>query len=391
MMRGILEINLNLLAANVAKVRKALPPNMHCLAAIKTDAYGLGLEKMASFLGNRKHPLVDGFAVLNVQEALEIRFLDIDLPICILSPVLRDELEDLRQAKAIPLISSAEEADMLQCFAQEKQYVQPIHVKIDTGMGRLGVWFEAVDTFFEHMRNCNHVKICGLATHFSSTVSDPIFTQLQLGRFQKVIQKYGEPDWINHASSSLGIDRFIEGTNAVRIGALFYGIPEDNAFVKQLGLESIVRLSSPVTLIKYVPAGTKVGYEQTHCLERDTKIAIVSLGYADGIPITLSNCGEVLIRGQRCKILGRVSMDQVTVDVTDLEEVAVPDEAIFFGKQGMEEIPFYEFAQKSQLLMRAAYLANLLERRIVRRYLPEIFSEDCSSQTKNRQSFILPF
>jgi alanine racemase len=391
MMRGILEINLNLLAANIAKVKKVLPPNMHCLAAIKTNAYGLGLEKMASFLGNRKHPLADGFAVLSVQEAFSIRFLAIDLPICILGPVLRDELEDLRQARAIPLISSAEEANMLQCFAREKQYVQPIHVKIDTGMGRLGVWFETVDPFFEQMRNCNHLKVCGLATHFSSTMSDPVFTQLQLERFQKVVQKYAEADWINHASSSLGVDRFIEGTNAVRIGALFYGIPEDNAFIKQLGLESIVRLSSPVILVKYVPAGTKIGYEQTHCLERNTKIAIISLGYSDGIPIALSNCGEVLIRGRRCKILGRVSMDQVTADVTDLEEVAVSDEAVFFGKQGTEEIPFYEFAQRSQLLMRAAYLANLSERRIVRKYIPEIFSEDCSSEAKNYQSFSSSF
>jgi alanine racemase len=391
MMRGILEVNLNLLAANVAKIRKALPLGVRCLAAIKTNAYGLGLEKMASFLGNRKHPLADGFAVLNAQEALEIRFLGIDLPICILGPIFGDELEDLHQARAIPLISSVEEADMLQCFAREKQYVQPLHVKVDTGMGRLGVWFDAVDTFFEHIRSCDHLKVCGLATYFSSLMSDPVFTQLQLGRFQKVAQKYGEADWINHASSSFGIDRFIEGTNAVRIGALFYGIPEDNAIVKRLGLESIVRLSSPVTLVKGVPAGTKIGHEQTHCLGRDTRIASVSLGYADGIPIALSNCGEVLIRGQRCRILGRISMDQVTVDVSDLEKVAVGDEAVFFGRQGAEEIPFCEFAQRAQLLMYAAYLSNLSERRIVRRYIPEIFSEDCSSESKNYQSFSSSF
>jgi alanine racemase len=390
MIRGILEINLNLLAANVAKIKKALPPGMHCLAAIKTNAYGMGLEKIASFLGNRKHPLVDGFAVLNVQEALGIRFLNVDLPICILSPILKDELEDLYQAKAIPMISSIEEADMLQCFAREKQYVHPVHVKIDTGMGRLGVWFDAVDAFFKYIRSCDHLKVCGLATHFSSVASDTVFTQLQLERFQRIVQKYGEKAWINHASSSLGINRFIEGTNAVRVGALCYGIPEDNAIVKQLGLESIIRLSSPVTLVKHIPAGTKVGYEQTHCVERDTKIAIISLGYADGIPITLSNRGEVLIHGRRCKIIGRISMDQITVDVTDLKNVAVSDEAVFFGKQENEEIPFYEFAQKAQLLMRAAYLTSFSERRIVRKYIPEIFSEDCSSGAKSYQSFFLP-
>jgi alanine racemase len=388
-MRGILEINLNLLATNVEKIRRELPPNVRFLATLKTNAYGLGLEKIASFLGKRRRPMVDGFAVLNVQEALEIRSLDINLPICILSPILKDEWEDLYQAKAIPLISSLEEANALQCLAQEKQYVQPIYVKIDTGMGRLGVWYEAVDAFFTHIRNCDHLRACGLATHFSSVVSDMAFTQLQLERFQKIIQKYGETDWLNHASSSFGIDRFIDGTNAVRIGALCYGLPEDNALVKRLELESIVRLSVPVTLVKCVPARTKIGYEQTCSLERDTKIAVVSLGYADGIPISLSNHGEVLIHGRRCKIIGRVSMDQLILDVSDLEEVAVSDEVVFFGKQESEEILFSEFIQRAGLLMRAGYMASFSERRIIRKYIPEIFSEDCSSEAKNYQSFFL--
>jgi alanine racemase len=387
MIHGILEVNLNLLAENIRKIKKMLPSNVRYLAAIKTDAYGLGLEKIALFLGKKQHPLVDGFVLLNVQEALKVRFLGIDLPIYILNPVLKDDLEDLYQARAIPLLSLVEELDMFQNFAREKRYVQPIHVKIDTGMGRLGVWFDEVDEFFAHIRGCDHLKVCGLATHFSSILKDETFTQLQLERLQKIIQKYGEEDWTNHASSSFGIDRFIEGTNAVRIGALHCGIPEDNALVKELGLESIIRLNGFVTFIKRVPAGANIGYEQTYSLERDTKIAVLSLGYADGIPVSLSNCGEVLIRGQRCKIIGRVSMDQITVDVSDLGEVAPLDEAVFFGKQGKEEIPFCEFAQRAQLLMRAAYLPSFSERRIVRKYIPEIFSADCIPEVKNYQSF----
>lgn len=177
----------------------------------------------------------------------------------------------------------------------------------------------------------------------------------------------------------------------MRIGALFMGIPEDHALVKRLGLESIIRLSGLVTLVKRVLAGTKIGYERSYCLARDTKIAVISLGYADGIPVSLSNCGEVLIRGQRCKIIGRVSMDQVMADVSDLEEVAVCDEVVFFGKQERGEIPFCEFAQRAQLLMRAAYLPSFSERRIARKYIPEIFSEDCASGAKNYQSFFSSF
>jgi alanine racemase len=326
-----------------------------------------------------------------VQEVLAIHSLGLELLLYILSPVLQNELEDLRQTEAIPLISAIEELDMLQHFAQEKQFIQKVHVKIDTGMGRLGVWFEAVDAFFAHAQQCDHVKICGLATHFSSIEVDKTFTQLQLSRFQEIVQKYGKEGWLNHASSGFGIDQFIGGTNAVRIGSLHYDPPEDNAIVKSLGLKSVVRLSGVVTLVKRVPAGTKIGYEQSYCLKRDTKIAIVSLGYSDGIPVTLSSCGEVLIHGRRCAIIGRVSMDQTTIDVTDLENVAVLDEAVFFGKQENEEIPFCEFAQKAQLLMRAAYICNLLERRITRKYLPEIFSTDCSSEMKNYQSFFSRF
>jgi alanine racemase len=252
------------------------------------------------------------------------------------------------------------------------------------GLGKLTI-------FFTYARRCDHLKICGLATHYSSLASDPAFTQLQLERFQEVVRKYGEEGWLNHASSSFGIDRFIGETNAVRIGALFMGIPEDHALVKRLGLESIIRLSGLVTLVKRVLAGTKIGYERSYCLARDTKIAVISLGYADGIPVSLSNCGEVLIRGQRCKIIGRVSMDQVMADVSDLEEVAVCDEVVFFGKQERGEIPFCEFAQRAQLLMRAAYLPSFSERRIARKYIPEIFSEDCASGAKNYQSFFSSF
>jgi alanine racemase len=391
MVRGVLEINLNFLEENVRKIKQTLPADMCYLAVAKADIYGLGIEKIALFLGNRPQPLVDGFAVLNVEEALTIRSLGIDLPICILSPVLKDELEDLRRTQAIPLLSSIDELDMFQSFAKKGKFIQKIHAKIDTGMGRLGVWFEETERFFVYAAGCDHLEVCGLATHFSSTLKDDIFTQFQLTRFQEIVRKYAKPHWLNHASSSFGIDRFLEGTNGVRIGALQCGIPEDNELVRRLQLRSIVRLSSFVTLVKDLPAGTRVGYEQTYCLSRDTKIAILSLGYADGIPIALSNRGEVLIRGQRCKIIGRVSMDQVTIDVTALEDVAIGDEAVFFGRQGAAEIPFCEFAQRAQLLMRAAYLAGLSERRIARKYLPEVFSLDCSSEMKSSQSFFSPF
>jgi alanine racemase len=394
-MRGVLEIDLNLLLENIGKIKQMLPANMRYIAAIKTNAYGLGLEKIASFLGNKQHTLVDAFAVLSVQEALAIRSLDTDLPIFILSPIIGEELDDLYRAQAIPIISTTDELDMLQCFAQEKQFIQKIHIKIDTGMGRLGVWFEEVEKFFSYIEQCDHLKIDGLATHFSSIASDKVFTQLQLSRFQKIVQQYAQKDCYIHACSSFGIDQFIEGTNAVRIGALHYGLPEDNAIVKDLNLQSVVRLSSFIAMIKHVPAGTKIGYEQTYCLERDTKIAIISLGYADGIPVSLSNCGKVLIHGQRCKIIGRVSMDQTMVDVTDLENVAVCDEVVFFGKQENEEIQFCEFAQSAQLLMRAAYMCTFSEKRITRKYLPEIFSDYSPPIGKGRscsyQSFISRF
>jgi alanine racemase len=368
--RGVLEINLRFLSENIAKIKGVMPSNIRYFAVVKANAYGLGLEKMASFLGDRAHPLVDGLVVSDVQEALRVRSAHVDLPLLILCPMLDDEIDGLRQAKAIPLVSSIEELDRLQNFAKKWQFKQDIHIKIDTGMGRSGVWFREAEEIFVHMRKCDHLQVSGIATHFASVVADRDFTELQLSRFLEIVRRHGQSNWLIHASSGFGIHQFINGTNTVRIATLHYGIPslEDDSLVKRLALKSIIRLSGFAMLIKNVPAGTGIGYGRTFFLERDTKIALLSLGYADGCPVTLANGGEVLIRGQRCRIIGNVSMDQMAIDVTHLPQVTVGDECVLIGRQGEEEITLREFVRKLKLPNWACICT--LSDRIVRKYIP---------------------
>ncbi|MDR2806596.1 MAG: alanine racemase [Puniceicoccales bacterium] len=384
-MRGLLEVNLRALFENILKIRKILPSRIQYFSVIKADAYGLGLGRIAAFLGNQHHPLVNGFAVANVQEAAIVRSMAVDLPILILSPILRNELEGLYATKAIPLISSKDELDHFQRFAMDKQFTQEIHIKIDTGMGRVGVWFEDVEDIFAYAQQCSHLQISGIATHFSSIMTDKIFTQCQLSRFQKIVQRYAKPHWLIHASSGFGIGQFIEGTNAVRVGTLQFGVyPFDENVFRRLELTPIVRLSGFVTMVKRLPVGTKIGYDQTYTLERNTRIALLSLGYADGFSTALSEGGEVSIRGQRCKIIGRISMDQMMVDVSDLPQVALGDEAVFFGAQGKGEIPMSEFIQKSRLHTRMC--TYNLSQRVFRKYFPEVFSSDDVPEIGKTQS-----
>ncbi|MDE6576157.1 MAG: alanine racemase [Opitutales bacterium] len=332
-MRGVLRVDLRALGENVRKIRQYLPQNCQYISVLKANAYGLGAVKIAHFL--ERGSLIDGFAMANVDEALKLRDADIRLPIYILSPALPDEMPLLFEVNLIPLVSFREEVDRLELLAEGRERSLAIHIKIDTGMGRSGIWYDQVGDFARYIRtHCPHLQITGYATHYSSTATDPDFTAVQHQRFLAAISDESSPKLLLHASSSFGIGAsFTEGTNAVRIGALQYAIPRGE-LVELLHLETVATFYGFVSGIKWVPKGCRIGYDQTYQLERDTKIALISLGYADGVAVQLSNRGHVDINNHHCRIIGRVSMDQAMVDVTDYPQIQIGDQAIFFGKGG---------------------------------------------------------
>lgn len=365
-MRGVLEINLGVLADNIRKIRAFLPENFSYFSVIKSDAYGLGLQEIAHFIDQKLSAYVQGFAVANVREASEVRLAGSKLPTLVLSPIVQGDIEELWQTEAIPVVSSREEIDWLEKSATKKNAKKSIHIAIDTGMGRAGVWYSEAKAFLEYVRSTGkHLQITGFATHYSSIQSDPALTVEQHARFLNVIPKKLGKSVLLHSSSSFGIEDFIRGTNAVRIGALQYGYPESDPLVKKLKLRPVTSLKAFIILVKSLPCGVRVGYDGTYQLKRDTKIALLSIGCWDGISRNLPS--PVLIHGHRCPIIGTISLDTITVDVTDIPEVSVGDEAVFWGTQNSETITLDEFSQPPNWDHRlcACYLSNRIGREYV--------------------------
>ena len=359
-MRGILEVDLAKLRNNIQKIRKILPEDCQFFSVLKSNAYGLGLEQIARC----EAPLVDGFCLANTDEAIVVRKFYRDGLILILSPVLPDEVPALFDFDLTPLISSREEADLLNRMAHQRNLKKSIHVKIDTGMGRAGVLYDQAHEFVQYIQNnCHSLQITGFGTHYSSVTTDAEFTNLQHKRFVDAVKNYFGESLIFHAASSFAIEQYIEGTNAVRIGALQYGIPEDESLIQKLQLESVATLKCFVAGKKLMPKGSKIGYCQTYTLPKDTMIGLLSLGYADGVSINLSNCGYVMIRGQKCPIIGRISMDQMMIDISD-RTVNLYDTAVVFGQGGPE---LNEFSVLAQVPIRGCLCG--VSSRVIRRYI----------------------
>jgi alanine racemase len=215
-------------------------------------------------------------------------------------------------------------------------------------MGRLGVWHEQATELLHTIQQLPHLKLEGIYTHFSSADSEPSFTRLQRERLLRVLETIPKEGLLIHADNSASL-RSLSGTNpfnAVRIGLLQFGVPPyPQSALGHVPVEPVFSFYTRVGLIKDLPAATDISYGRTHQLARDSRIAVLTAGYADGIPLALSNTGAVLIHGQRCPILGRVTMDQTIVDITPLVNVEPGETAVLIGSSGAEEITVTEFSQ----------------------------------------------
>lgn len=342
------EINLAALERNLRLIRASLPPHMRYVAVVKADAYGHGLHHVA---GRLMHAGADLFAVANVTEATALRELGPGWPILILSPLLPGEEVALVDSDFAATVSSAEEVLRFEAAAAAAGRTISVHVKIDTGMGRTGVWHEEAPGLFTRLAAAPHLRLAGVFTHFASPDDDPAFTAEQRRRFLAALERVaGLPlgQIFVHADNSAGLESLpgASAFNAVRVGLLQFGIlPHPHSMLAQVRTEPVFSFHTRVALVKRLPAGTSISYGRTHVLRRDTTVAILSAGYADGLPRAASNRGQVLIRGQRCPVLGRITMDQTVVDVTEVPGVASGDEVILVGRQNGQEISLTEFSR----------------------------------------------
>jgi alanine racemase len=342
------EIDLAALERNLRLIRAKLPPHIRYVAVVKADAYGHGLHHVAARL---MHSGADLFAVANVTEAATLRELGPGWPILLLSPLLPEEDHCLIEYDLAATVSSAEEVTRFNAVGLAAGKTIAVHLKIDTGMGRLGVWHEAAPALCAQIIASPHLRLAGVFTHFSSPDDDPVFTAEQRRRFLHALSgctTVNPTEIFVHADNSSGLESMpgVSPFNAVRVGLLQFGIlPHPNSMLAQVHTEPVFSFRTRVGLVKQLPKGTDISYGRTHTLSRDSHVAILCAGYGDGIPRAASNRASVLIHGKRCPILGRVTMDQTVVDVTDVPAVNCGDEAVLVGRQQHAEISITEFSR----------------------------------------------
>ncbi|MFA5263252.1 MAG: alanine racemase [Opitutaceae bacterium] len=268
-----------------------------------------------------------------------------------MSPLIPDEDRFLAEYDVAATVSTADEVARFDRAAKAANRPLTVHLKIDTGMGRLGVWHEEAHLLYEKIIAASHLKLAGVYTHFASPDDDPAFTTEQRRRFLSALKRCKGLDLSTlfiHADNSAGMETIETAGpfNAVRIGLLQFGIhPRPNSPLSQLRTEPVFSFRTKVGVVKTLPKGTTISYGRTYTLDRQTSVAILCVGYGDGISRAASNRAQVLIRGQRCPVLGRVTMDQTIVDVTDVPSVISGDEAVIVGRQNGAEISIMEFSE----------------------------------------------
>jgi alanine racemase len=337
------EIDRSALLHNARIIRQKLGARMEVLAVVKANAYGHGLIEVAKTLADD----VDYFGVANLEEALSLRAA-VAHPVVILGPALPAERLAIAEKGFIPSISTWEEAKHFDALARSKV---PINFKIDTGMGRMGALErDALAVFKRVAAALPNIALHSVSTHLPVSNEDATFTREQLRNFSALVREFRDAvpgDYKVHALQTAGTLAFNdEPFDIVRPGILFYGISPLPEF--QNVMRPAMSWKTRIALIRDMPAGHGISYGRTFFTPRPMRVATLAAGYADGYPRHLSNCGaSVLVRGRRCPLLGRVTMDLMMIDVSDVREVELGDEAVLMGAQGNEEIPCAKLAERA--------------------------------------------
>jgi alanine racemase len=331
------EINRNALRHNAKVVRDRIG-SADLLAVVKADAYGHGLIGVAQAIANDAQL----FGVANLEEALALRE-SFPLPIIILGPAIPEERSTIAEHGFIPTISALEEAEAFNAIGPVS-----INFKIDTGMGRMGVVEAQALADFEKVSALPNIKIHSISTHLPVSNEDAEYTREQLERFGKIVEQLREKtpgDYKVHVLQSAGTLAFNQRPfDIVRAGIILYGISPLPEFQKLL--QPVMTWKTRIGLIRDLPKGSSISYGRTFITPRPMRIATLIAGYADGYPRHLSNHdAAVLVRGQRCPLLGRVTMDLIMIDVSKIDNAAAGDEVVLMGRQGNEEISCTELAE----------------------------------------------
>ena len=342
-------INLDNLKANFNELKALAQGSTQVMAVVKADAYGHGDKVIASALDGFG---CDLFGVAMLEEGIRLREAGIKKPIVVLGGLLPGQGPDSFNHDLTPVVYDLSTAKRLDRIAGETETRKNVHVKIDTGMGRLGILPEEVKAFFEELKGLQNIKLEGLMSHYADMeVEDKTFSRAQLDKFLETVElvrTMGLTPRFVHMSNSAAIVDFKEThMDMIRAGLMLYGVYPAARFVDKIKLKPVMELRTQIICIKKVPEGSSVSYGRSFVAGKESLIATIPVGYADGIPRRLSNKGEALVKGVRVPIAGTVCMDMTMLDVTNVDGVEVGSEVVLIGSQGTEEITALEVADKA--------------------------------------------
>ncbi|MFC1548407.1 alanine racemase [Candidatus Omnitrophota bacterium] len=340
------EVNLDAVRRNLKSIRELIDRNVDVMAVVKANAYGHGIHHISDVLVREG---VNYLGVATVDEALSLRSSGIDIPILVLGSVLDEEAKAAVSEDITLTLCDAELLKTLIKLANETGMRPKVHVKVDTGMGRIGVWHEEALDFIKEVRSKKEVELEGIYTHFSSAGRDKEMTRMQISSFEDILrglEDLGIDIRYKHAANSIAIvDWKKSHQNLVRTGILLYGVYPKKSFRKGFKLEPVMNLKTKIVHLKDTPPGRSISYGRTYITQKHTKIATIPIGYADGYGRILSNKAEALVKGQYVKIVGMVTMDQTLLDVGSVDDVQVGDEVVLIGRQGGAEIHVEKIAK----------------------------------------------
>ncbi len=320
---------------NVRALRSSIPSETSVILVVKADAYGHGLVPVAQAAAEET---INWFAVAFLDEALKIRAALPDVNILVLGLVLPEHVDELIEKRIFPIITCLEHGLVMAGAARAKGRILPVHLKVDTGMGRLGVQWNEVAETVKALNEAGGLEFAGVCSHFARVDPDqPDYASAQAQKFNEAL-KYLPAKVFKHLSSSRAALYFPDwDMDGVRQGIVLYGYGANDP-KGRFQTRPVLQWKARVVQVKKVPADFSVGYYGTYRTEYPTRLATLAVGYADGYNRALSNKGDVLIGGRRCAVVGRVSMNWITADIGPDATVKVGDEAVLIGEQGEESI-----------------------------------------------------
>ena len=345
-------IDLDALCWNYRQVRAKVGSGVKILSMVKANAYGHGARRIAEVLAAEG---CDAFGVATLEEGLELREAGIGAPILVVGGTYPEQLNLLKENKLTPVVHDAESLARLDDAARKRGLAFKVHLKIDTGMGRIGFLSADFASWLPLLKQLRALEIEGVFSHFShadNVAGD--YTRHQVGIFYDLVKRLRtegiSPALVHIANSAATITLPDAYFNMVRPGLMLYGIYPAAAMAGQISLQPVLSWKSRVLQLKKVPAGASISYGRTFITRRESLIGTVPVGYADGYSRRLSNVGAMLVRGQRAPVAGTVCMDLTMIDVTDIGGVQQGDEVVLLGRQGNAVISADEMAAWSNTI-----------------------------------------